>query len=115
MGDFWFATKFQEWPSDSLGNEMIKYVIEGQTVEVKNLFAKVNMTFSQPIFVIIYIISMIGLAFHLMHGFASSFQTLGLNHKKYTPLIEFLGKAYSIVIPLGFAIIPLMHFFEITL
>jgi len=56
--------------------------------------------------VIGYVLSMLVLAFHLWHGFASSFQSLGLRHKKYTPIIEFIGKAFAVVIPLAFAIIP---------
>lgn len=58
--------------------------------------------------VILYVISMFVLMFHLWHGFASSFQSLGLNHKKYNGLISFVGKAFAIVVPLAFAIIPVM-------
>nr|HMU04365.1 succinate dehydrogenase [Saprospiraceae bacterium] len=53
---------------------------------------------------------MMVLSFHLWHGFQSAFQTLGLNHKKYSPLIKSVGKAYAILIPLGFAIIPIWFF-----
>lgn len=58
--------------------------------------------------VILYVISMFVLMFHLWHGFASSFQSLGLNHKKYNGLISFVGKAFAIVVPLLFAIIPVV-------
>jgi succinate dehydrogenase / fumarate reductase, cytochrome b subunit len=58
--------------------------------------------------VILYVISMFVLMFHLWHGFSSSFQSLGLNHKKYNGLISFVGKAFAIVVPLLFAIIPVM-------
>lgn len=113
MGDFWFATKFQEWPVAEAGREMVSYNVEGHAVELKNLYGKVQWSFSNPIIVAVYIISMIGLAFHLLHGFSSAFQTLGLNHKKYTPFIEMVGKAYSIIIPLLFALIPVMMYFGI--
>jgi succinate dehydrogenase / fumarate reductase cytochrome b subunit len=46
-----------------------------------------------------------------MHAFQSAFQTLGLNHKKYTPVIKFIGIAYAILVPLGFAIIPVYFLF----
>jgi len=62
--------------------------------------------------VLLYIISMIVLSFHLMHGFASAFQTLGLRHARYTPIIEKIGKAFSIIVPALFAIIPLYIFFK---
>lgn len=58
--------------------------------------------------VILYVVSMFVLMFHLWHGFGSSFQSLGLNHKKYNGLISFLGKAFSIVVPFLFAIIPVV-------
>nr|WP_294859240.1 succinate dehydrogenase cytochrome b subunit [uncultured Fluviicola sp.] len=58
--------------------------------------------------VILYVISMFVLMFHLWHGFASSFQSLGLNHRKYNGLISFVGKAFAVVVPLLFAIIPVV-------
>ena len=64
--------------------------------------------FKNPAFVIFYVFSMFVIALHLWHGFQSSFQTLGLNHSKYTPSIKLIGKAYSILVPAGFAIIPVI-------
>ncbi|TNE54727.1 MAG: succinate dehydrogenase cytochrome b subunit [Bacteroidetes bacterium] len=57
--------------------------------------------------VIGYVISMLVLAYHLMHGFASAFQSLGLRHPAYTKLIKGLGTGFAIIIPLLFAIIPI--------
>ncbi len=65
-----------------------------------NLFT--NKTYS-----IVYIILIVLLGFHLNHAFQSAFQSLGLNHSKYTPFIKAAGDFYSIVIPLGFCLIPL--------
>ena len=104
MGDFWYKMKF----TDQL--EMVPY--DSIDVEVKNLYKRVSIAFQNPVIVIIYIIGQIVLALHLWHGFQSAFQTLGINHKKYTPAIQFLGKVYSIVIPIGFAIIPIVHYFS---
>lgn len=103
MGDFWFKMKF----TDTLA--MVNY--DGFDVQVKDLYARVSTAFKNPLLVAAYVIGQIVLAFHLWHGFQSAFQTLGLNHKKYTPAIHFLGKAYSVLIPLGFVAIPLVHFF----
>lgn len=55
-----------------------------------------------------YAFSMAVLGFHLWHGFASAFQSLGLNHPKYSPLINVVGKGYSVIVPLLFAIIPVL-------
>jgi succinate dehydrogenase / fumarate reductase cytochrome b subunit len=63
--------------------------------------------FSQPVYSIFYIALIIGLGFHLYHAFQAAFQTLGLDHKTYTPFITGFGIFYAIVIPLGYIIIPL--------
>ena len=62
-------------------------------------------------FTIGYVLAMIALAFHLWHGFQSAFQSLGVNSSKLTPVIKFFGKAFAIIVPLLFAIIPvILHF-----
>ncbi len=62
-------------------------------------------------FTLFYVFSMAVLAFHLWHGFQSAFQSLGLNSPKWTPIIKFAGKAFAVIVPLLFAIIPLfIHF-----
>lgn len=63
--------------------------------------------FTNPYYSILYIVLIILLGFHLNHSFQSAFQTLGFNHPVYTPVIKAAGDFYSIVIPLGFIIIPL--------
>jgi succinate dehydrogenase / fumarate reductase cytochrome b subunit len=72
-----------------------------------NFFEVARWLFAQPAYAILYMILIINLGFHLYHAFQSAFQSLGLNHKKYTPFIRGFGTVYSIVIPLGFIIIPL--------
>lgn len=99
MGQFWFKMKIGSVPVQ---------MIDG--VEVNNLYAPVKAAFTNIGFVLFYVVSMFFIGMHLMHGFQSAFQSLGLNHKKYTPFIKFLGSAYSILIPLGFAIIPIIFF-----
>jgi succinate dehydrogenase / fumarate reductase cytochrome b subunit len=59
---------------------------------------------------ILYVLAMMVFAFHLWHGFASAFQSLGLKNKKYTPLISGFGKVFSVLVPLAFAIIPIIIF-----
>lgn len=59
---------------------------------------------------ILYVIAMAVLGFHLNHGFASAFQSLGVNNK-FTPAIKSFGKLFSIIVPVLFAIIPIyIHF-----
>ena len=102
---------YQFWLQMKLGNiDMAVY--EGQ--EVKDLYAIVSVAYENIGYVIFYVISMIVIGLHLDHGFQSAFQTLGLNHQKYTPAIKFLGRAFSIVISIGFAIIPIWMYAQIT-
>jgi succinate dehydrogenase / fumarate reductase cytochrome b subunit len=64
------------------------------------------------IYTILYVLSMLVLTFHLLHGFQSAFQTMGLNSPKWTPIIKCFGKGFAIIVPLLFAIIPVyIHFF----
>lgn len=86
--------------------------IKGFFIEHKFLHAEGTMydtvlnTFRDPVYCGLYIVFMLFLGLHLHHGFKSAFQTLGLRHKKYTPIIAVLGVLYSILVPLGFALIP---------
>lgn len=72
----------------------------------EDLYAVMRVVFQSPLVVVIYVLSMISLMYHLMHGFQSAFQTLGLNHKGYTPGIKKTGLVISILIPLLFAAMP---------
>jgi succinate dehydrogenase / fumarate reductase cytochrome b subunit len=63
--------------------------------------------FSQPFYAMFYIGLFIALGFHLYHAFQAAFQTLGLDHKTYTPYITGFGIFYSIVIPSGYILIPI--------
>jgi len=67
--------------------------------------------FQQPLFSAFYLISFVFLGFHLSHALQSAFQTLGLNHNKYTPAVKVISSAYAIIISVGFAIIPLYFLF----
>jgi succinate dehydrogenase / fumarate reductase cytochrome b subunit len=60
--------------------------------------------------VLFYTLSMLILGFHLWHGFASAFQSLGLNHAKWNGVIKITGRAFAVLIPLAFAIIPIIIF-----
>ena len=60
---------------------------------------------------VIYVISFVLLSLHLWHGFASSFQTMGVNNK-YSSGIRTFTRLYAIVIPLLFIIVALYHHFN---
>ena len=103
LAQFWAKMHFFNMP-------MATYGVGENAVEVKDLYAIVKEAFSQPWVVVVYLISLAALALHLLHGFASAFQSLGLNHKKYTPIIQGLGTAFSILVPLAYAAMPVYFF-----
>jgi succinate dehydrogenase / fumarate reductase cytochrome b subunit len=63
--------------------------------------------FKIPAYNYIYLVCFGLLGFHLFHSFTSAFQTLGLNHRIWTPVIKVFAWIYAIVIPLGFAFISI--------
>jgi succinate dehydrogenase / fumarate reductase, cytochrome b subunit len=71
-------------------------------------FAQMLQVFANPVNVAIYVVGVISLAYHLLHGFSSAFQTFGLNHKKYTPVIKGLGVVFSIGVSVLFALMPIL-------
>ena len=80
-------------------------------VKKEDFYQMANLLFADRFYAVLYVVLMIFLGFHLHHAFQSAFQTLGLNHTKYTPFIKAAGTIYSIVVPLGFASIPLFFIF----
>jgi succinate dehydrogenase / fumarate reductase, cytochrome b subunit len=100
------------WAETHFGNlEVMDY----DGTEAKNLFAVVDAAYSNIWYVVVYIVSMVAVAFHLYHGFGSAFQTLGLNHVKYNKLIRVVGVAFAIIVPLLFALIPILMYLDITI
>lgn len=92
---FWAPNRFQQ-------------LMEGHE---KDLYLLMEVTFQQLWVVVLYILGCIALGYHLVHGFWSSFQTLGLATKKYTGLIKCLGTAFSVIVPLIFILMPLAFHF----
>jgi len=79
----------------------------------ETLFGEMKEVFTAPWVVILYVLSMFSLAYHLLHGFQSAFQTLGLNHVKYNPAIRITGIIFAILVPFLFALMPIVLYFGI--
>lgn len=67
---------------------------------------------SNLITIVGYAVGSFFLGAHLAHGFQSAFQTLGINHPKYTPLIKTCGLIFAFVIGVGFASFPVTGFLK---
>jgi succinate dehydrogenase / fumarate reductase cytochrome b subunit len=88
LKDFWVTSRFQHEQNPS----MYKVALAA---------------FSDPVYSLFYILAIILLAFHLRHGFQSAFQTLGLRTARYGGLINLVGVIFWLLIPAGFAVIPI--------
>ncbi|NCN95087.1 MAG: succinate dehydrogenase cytochrome b subunit [Bdellovibrionales bacterium] len=75
--------------------------------EIRDLHRLVVEVFQLPGYVVWYVISLVLLGYHLSHGVASSFQTLGLSHPKYTPKIKLGSLLFALVVSAGFIIQPI--------
>ncbi len=111
---FWFVSRFGGMGSIKPLAETNLSVYNNE--EVHNLYAEMQLVFENNlIVVVVYVLGVISLCWHLIHGFQSAFQTFGINHKRYTPLIKAIGVVYSVVICLLFAAMPVafyLHWIE---
>ncbi|MBC7862917.1 MAG: succinate dehydrogenase cytochrome b subunit [Bacteroidia bacterium] len=73
-----------------------------------NTFEDMKVVFSKWYFVSVYMVGVIALSYHLLHGFQSAFQSLGMNHRKYSPLVRKVGILFAIGVPVIFAAMPLV-------
>ena len=65
----------------------------------------IQETFSQPGYVVAYLVWLAALWFHLTHGFWSALQTLGWNGKTWFCRWKVIGTAYVTLLVLGFAVV----------
>lgn len=101
MKTFWYEMHFGNVPYVSYDGE-----------EYKDLYSIVNWAFAQWWYTGFYVLSMVALSFHLVHGFHSGFQTLGIDHPKYNPFLSKLSWAFGIIIPIVFAAMPIFVFLK---
>jgi len=89
-----------------------EYTITYGNTEMRDLYRLLLEYFSIPLNVIGYIFGMVAMGFHVSHGFWSAFQSLGLSHPRYTPLLNNLAIIFSIVISISFSILPIYCYFK---
>jgi succinate dehydrogenase / fumarate reductase cytochrome b subunit len=88
---FWFTSRFQAG-------------------EHFSMYSLVRESFANPLYTAFYVAAMVLLGLHLRHGFQSAFQTFGLKTQRYAPIIEAVGMLFWLVIPLGFASMPIYFY-----
>jgi succinate dehydrogenase / fumarate reductase, cytochrome b subunit len=73
----------------------------------RNIFQIAVAVFSQKIYLAIYLLGVVLVAFHVRHGLWSAFQTVGVNHPKYMPFIQKLSIIFAVIVGIGFGSLPL--------
>ncbi len=82
----------------------------GMTATGEDAYTMVHGTFQILPIVLIYIIGSVALAFHLSHGFWSSFQTIGWNNTKWMPRLKVISNVAAIILGGGFSVIALAQY-----
>jgi succinate dehydrogenase / fumarate reductase, cytochrome b subunit len=100
LAHFWVPSRFGGLQEVTYGN-----------ISMHNLYVRMQEIFSQEWVVVLYVLGCFSLSWHLLHGFQSAFQTIGWNNKKYRRLIKNTGIAFSIIVPLIFALMPVFMYF----
>ena len=97
LRDFWYRLKFGHLPLDKDGQE--------------DLYTLVITVYRSGWYVLIYVLCMVALGYHLLHGFFSAARTLGVYHPRYVNLVRTVGWVFSIGVSAAFAFIPVyIHF-----
>jgi succinate dehydrogenase cytochrome b subunit len=73
----------------------------------EDFYSAAHNLFRIPLYNYLYLTAFALLGFHLYHAFYSAFQTLGLNHRIWTPVVKIAALIYSVIIPLSFAFISI--------
>lgn len=95
--NFWYNMMFAELIHDPWFGGL--YATDG--------YGYIEQTFSNPVYVVLYIVWLVALWFHLTHGFWSALQTLGWNGKTWFCRWKVIGIAYTTLLMLGFLVVVL--------
>lgn len=109
-----FFSKFMIWTGASIFTFLMLHFINFYFIKLglvagdpENFYSVAQNLFKIPVYNYIYLTCFLLLGFHLYHAFSSAFQTLGLNHRIWTPVVKVVALIYAIVIPAGFAFISI--------
>lgn len=96
LAHFWVPSRFSELPP-----------VEYDGKEIANQYGEMIRVFQSPVVVVVYVLGCISLMYHLLHGFQSSFRTLGVPDGKYITLVRNTGIIFSVVVSVAFALMPI--------
>lgn len=109
-----FFSRFMIWTGASILTFLVLHLFNFYFIRLgfvkgdpENFYSVAHQLFKVPAYNYFYLTCFVLLGLHLFHAFTSAFQTIGLNHRIWTPVIKVITWIYSIIIPLGFAIISI--------
>jgi len=109
-----FFSRFMIWTGLSVLTFLIIHFFNFYFVKIglvegnpEDFHSMAHKLFDIPLYNYIYLTCFILLGLHLYHAIISASQTLGLNHRIWTPVVKIAALAYAIAIPAGFAMISL--------
>ena len=109
-----FFSRFMIWTGASVLTFLVLHFFNFYFIKLgfvpgnpEDFYSVAHSLFKIPAYNYIYLICFALLGLHLFHAFSSAFQTLGLNHRKWTPVVNVVAWIYAIAIPAGFAFISL--------
>ena len=100
--NFWFNMMFAELTGMSVGH----LPSDG--------FAFIVDTFSNPVYVVLYLVWLAALWYHLTHGFWSAMQTLGISGKVWFKRWQCISVVYTTLLVLAFAVVVLAFAFKVA-
>ena len=113
-----FFSKFMIWTGASVLTFLVLHffnfyfiklgIVEGNH---EDFYSVAHNLFKIPAYNYIYLTCFALLGFHLYHAIISACQTIGLNHRIWTPIIKKAALIYAIIIPSGFAFISISLWF----
>lgn len=109
-----FFSKFMIWTGASILTFLVIHFLNFYFIKIglvrgnpEDFYSVAHQLFKIPAYNYIYLVSFSLLGLHLFHAISSAFQTLGLNHRIWTPVVKIFAWIYAIVIPIGFAFISI--------
>lgn len=109
-----FFSRFMIWTGATILTFLVLHFFNFYFIKVgivkgnpEDFYSIAHSLFKIPAYDFIYLSCFALLGFHLFHAFYSAFQTLGLNHRVWSPVIKVVALIYAIIIPAGFAFISI--------
>jgi succinate dehydrogenase / fumarate reductase, cytochrome b subunit len=109
-----FFSRFMIWTGASIFTFLVLHFFNFYFIKLglvagdpENFYSVAHNLFKISAYNYIYLTCFLILGFHLYHAFSSAFQTLGLNHRIWTPIVKVVALVYAIVLPACFASISI--------